>query len=491
MSFLAVALLPATAFAQRASVTDYGATGDGSTDDTRAIQDALDAHRTVYFPEPTRWYKVSTLQLRTGHTLIGPGKWDRNVTGETGPQAVLKGDGSGILLNTGDLGAMPPVSVRRITIRDISLHNTDYPVLRLEYSPDFLIENAWIGTLNNQRDTRDDRPAIEGVESYRGTIRDCFVGQAGTSWAIQFMDDMNAVSILQNTITGGTAGNGIDVGGSRQVTISGNTLEICNGYGIRISGDANPGNGICTGVHIEGNYMERVVRPLSLGEAHIVRGATVCTNSIGNVAVSGIDRPQYGILLGRVENAVVTANAYYGSGGESEPFLRIQHVPAAGVTEIPVNCRITDNFTSQVSDNYVLQGMPNVGYNTRVMSYNVMKYGLDPPTGITRVYTSPVITRANAPATRTWALATENGGNVDRIEIIDASGQIDGQLHIGCAGAPLEILKVDGVGALSDSNGAVSLSPTSPMMRPRQDSTMSVTGMTGSGSFRVRISYRN
>lgn len=304
------------------------------------------------------------------------------------------------------------------------------------------------------------------------------------------MDQMNGVSILDNTITGGTLGNGIDIGASHVVYISGTKMEVCNGYGIRVAGDTNPGNGLCSVIRIEGNYTERISKPFSLGEAYIVRGAKLCTNGVGNSTTTGIDDPEYVIRLGRVSDVEISGNSCEGSGGMDEPFVKIVRVAAGGVTEIPVNCRIVDNWFTGVSDNYVLEGMPNVGYNSRVMSYNVMKYGSEPPTGITRVYTSPVITTANAATNRAWQLATDNGGNVDKIEVFDVTGDIDGQLNIGSTSSIVEIKAVN-LATLSFTNGAVSLAPSVPMMRPGLNSIMNVSSMTESGSFRVRIHYRN
>ena len=52
------------------SVKDFGATGDGTTDDTDAIQLALDNSLQVFFPVGD--YKVtSSLVLRAGHSLLG------------------------------------------------------------------------------------------------------------------------------------------------------------------------------------------------------------------------------------------------------------------------------------------------------------------------------------------------------------------------------------------------------------------------------------
>jgi hypothetical protein len=481
------------AHAQPASVMDFGAKGDGATDDTASIQRALDAHRTVYFPEPPKWYRVSSLQLHSGHTLIGPGKWDREVSGETGRHAVVKGDGSGPLLKTGDLQAQPQVSVRGITLRDLSLHNTDHPAVELEYATDFLIESCWIAVQNRKQDGADDAPAVTGLYSYRGTLRDSFIGQSGTSWAISFMDNMNAVTIADNVITGGTLGSGIDVGGSQNVALTGNDFEVCNGYGVRVAGSTDTGNGLCSAIRIESNYFERVSRPLSLGEAFIVRGATVCSNSIGNTTVTGITPPEYAVLLGRVEGAEISGTSAYCGGGDKEVFLRLVRVDAGGVGEHPVNCRIAGNFVTGVAADIEIVGEGlHAGHQSQIIAVNEMKFGTRPATGRTRVYISPMIHRATAGASRVWEQATPHGGQVDSIEILDATGSLDGVLRIGSASptGAAEILNQD-LSRLRLAGGNAVLKPDVSMMRPGVESTLSVLRMSGSGGFRVRIRYRN
>ena len=52
------------------NVRDLGVVGDGTTDDTAALRDAIAEHRVLYFP--TGWYTISdTLTLRADSVLIG------------------------------------------------------------------------------------------------------------------------------------------------------------------------------------------------------------------------------------------------------------------------------------------------------------------------------------------------------------------------------------------------------------------------------------
>src|SRR5262249_5728773 len=52
------------------NLKSLGAAGDGETDDTKTIQDAIDKYETIYVPQG--WYRVSeTIKLKPNTVLIG------------------------------------------------------------------------------------------------------------------------------------------------------------------------------------------------------------------------------------------------------------------------------------------------------------------------------------------------------------------------------------------------------------------------------------
>ena len=75
------------------SVMDLGALGDGSNDDTAAIQEALDNHGFVIFPRPSSFYKITdSLRPPTGCTIFGLGSKIRlTATSSTGGAIFIGG----------------------------------------------------------------------------------------------------------------------------------------------------------------------------------------------------------------------------------------------------------------------------------------------------------------------------------------------------------------------------------------------------------------
>ncbi len=99
-------------------VVDFGAVGDGTTDDTAAIQAAIDAAETAgggdaYLP-PGDYLITTTLTMKDQVRLIGAGGWPTSAAGKDGVTSILASNINHIALG-GVTGA---------TIRSLSLTNT-------------------------------------------------------------------------------------------------------------------------------------------------------------------------------------------------------------------------------------------------------------------------------------------------------------------------------------------------------------------------------
>lgn len=95
------------------SVTDFGATGNGATNDTPFIQAALDSGaKRVYFPKPTSAYSCGTLVIPGGIELYGDG------SASVIRQDIAPSNGQGLLfLNSGSSSAQ----LSNIKIHDLQL----------------------------------------------------------------------------------------------------------------------------------------------------------------------------------------------------------------------------------------------------------------------------------------------------------------------------------------------------------------------------------
>ncbi len=159
------------------SVTDstYGATGDGTTDDTTAINDAISAVNTagggtVFFPAGT--YSVSQIELKENVRLLGESKYstilkantiNKNIVNYQQPsvagdsyssyfsveELTLHGDEksgtNGLFLN----GFDSTDRINRINIRNLYCHNIDGNAIDIYYSANMTIDTVKTEACNN------------------------------------------------------------------------------------------------------------------------------------------------------------------------------------------------------------------------------------------------------------------------------------------------------------------------------------------------------
>lgn len=125
----AVATTVQSKLRESASVKDFGAIGDGVTDDTAAIQAALDSGALqIYFPQGTYLFKNLTIP-NVRITLFGDGHW-RTALQCSNPTSTTYGIASAAYVNNATSGN-EPVTIRELTVNGNNL--VDYPLVIYGY----------------------------------------------------------------------------------------------------------------------------------------------------------------------------------------------------------------------------------------------------------------------------------------------------------------------------------------------------------------------
>tara|TARA_R110000737_G_scaffold250459_2_gene260172 strand:- start:91 stop:1524 length:1434 start_codon:yes stop_codon:yes gene_type:complete len=151
------------------NVKDFGATGNGSTDDTAAIQAAIDAASnggSVYFPRG-KYYCASGLEVgRLNFTMYGEaGSNQSNL--ENFSSAIVFGDtsGAGITFNNASY------TLKRITLRDMGFHgNTSAATLRFDDVSQINMTNVFVDNKSASASN-----AINFTECFLVYMENCFI----------------------------------------------------------------------------------------------------------------------------------------------------------------------------------------------------------------------------------------------------------------------------------------------------------------------------
>jgi len=216
------------------SVKDFGATGDGSTDDAVAIQAAIDSISSggiIFFPKGT--YIIGTgLGIRSNNTLVGANRYDSVLKTKAGTDITLINDGSGVnskicITDLGFSGNKANVSAGQI--------------MNLEKTEDFLVSNCRI------IDSKGDGMIIRQC-SYGQIVNNNIVNCDNHGISLTNTDAQgNDIQIVGNSIKNPGA-SGINVSQQNNVTVTGNSVRHTSGHvdssgqptgygGVRFSND--------------------------------------------------------------------------------------------------------------------------------------------------------------------------------------------------------------------------------------------------------------
>jgi hypothetical protein len=312
------------------NVLNHGAKGNGSTDDTAAIQAALTTYAgkaAVLIPYTGQPYIVGPLSPPSGTDLIinGTLKLRPNATNallniNNASNIVIRGygvvDGNKVAQAAGLGGGPVPLAastVTNLTVRDVTLQNAFYWNMNVTESSKVLIENVKMFNGTNANEF-----AFNCDECW---MTNCTIDGVVNDIAFSFYGGVTNSGCIGNTIKNGF-GQGIvvlaDPGSPNpchNIVISDNIIHDCGGG---IATDRTPGStAIHTGIVISGNriyhcgLVDGSFVGISVGSADDV---TVSGNHVSTIGVASA-LPQWGLYSGTTaRNVSFIGNHVYNVG---------------------------------------------------------------------------------------------------------------------------------------------------------------------------------
>ena len=347
------------------NVKEFGAKGDGTTNDAAAIQAALDAVPTgapiggvVFFPAGT--YLIgSTLLVGDNTTLIGPGKSDIvTIKGNNLPTALLAGKNA--------------AATRRFNIhlRDLQFDNTSEATAG-GIGVDF--HNVTEGSLNHVRITRVETGfRCGGAAAYYTLILNTTSSKTVTGYALNAT--CNDTRIIASRVE--LATTGIHINGAGGVQIVASSIEGYTGRGVWVQSGSDVtmiGNRFDTTAasiaHVD--VAASVVRSLSMSNSFQGTGAVYRIGAGADVRLPGLGVTARVFNSANISLAHNTETALTFNSEQFDPVNVHSTVTNPGRLTIPAPARCT--VIGQVSFAANAAGVRRIGIRLNgvtVLAYN-------------------------------------------------------------------------------------------------------------------------
>lgn len=273
--------------AQVFNVKNYGAVGDGVTDDLIGIQAALTAcgaagGGTVYMP-PGTYYVTNVLLVPANTVLCGAGM---DATTILNPAGALAGKsvGADSIFATVGLVGVAGSGVRDLCI-DHSTNATTANGIQLGSATGTLTTNCFVDSVR-----------VKGYASHQYLI-----------WNYRGQNNTISNNVCDGYVTpgAGTAQEAIEVFGGKNIQIIGNTVNL-SGNGIYICEDTPPGTEV-SDIFVSRNYVNGCRKGVLVSVASTARNIIVTDNILSNQEAAGINIAGDAANVA-VENIVVSDN---------------------------------------------------------------------------------------------------------------------------------------------------------------------------------------
>ena len=292
------------------NVQGYGAMGDGSTDDTLAIQSALLTGQPVYFPKTASFYKVSDRLRYSGQRIVSDGARIRATDTDFLILQIESSSGTYV----GDLRLEYPAE---------QALRSGTPPLQLLRCSDFIVERvigvnggpirAYYSTNGIIRDCQMLTASYNAfsVRSSSGiVVENCYAEKCVSAFAAE---DSKHVRIVNNTAEDAYLGMRIE--DSEDVLVEGNVLRYCR-QGLSAYGPHSASGVLTTDLVFRGNTLYHCYKTIHVDKVdpyinHVGEFALASKMHVGDVLYDN------NIVIGRDESTLLTdlsSNVVFNSG---------------------------------------------------------------------------------------------------------------------------------------------------------------------------------
>jgi len=288
------------------NVIDFGAKGDGATDDTVAIQTAIDAAEnggTIVFPRGT--YMVRALKIkRHGITITGEARFGTRIVRLNSPEPLLDFSGTASLD-----GHIKYCSVSSITL------NGDYKagvLLRSYFADNFVYRDVSF--------VHCDGLAMDFVEVWDSRFYNCSWEDCGST--------TEPATLFRNSLPSGNFGFGND--NTNQIHFLGCRWEGWRNGAMRLDGGANGSPNLLNGIFIVSCKMES--RHAAGPALQIMEGTTIVFVNQLYIAVMAVE-PDQVKPLDAIEDAgthIFMTDVYVQWGAEVHIANSLVHISRSG-----------------------------------------------------------------------------------------------------------------------------------------------------------------